>query len=165
MPWASLRPRQGSFPATSHTEEGLLLHLPSFLSAAVPLLSSISNPTPTPASPLQSLSCGWSSSGPVVGPFGVGGNVEAYLEQRVCGLRKTSPHFPSHLHLSGLWATQVTRPACGLRTARAQMPASRMPISASHLASAVCSRLAALGEDPPGTVETAQRKEVHRVRR
>lgn len=56
-------------------------------------------------------------------------------------------------------------PACGLHTARAQMPASRTPISASHLASAVCSRLAALGEDPPGTVETAQRKEVHRARR
>ena len=73
------------------------IYLPSYL---LLFLFSISNPTPTPASPLQSLSCGWSSSGPVVGPFGVGGNVEAYLEQRLC------PHFPSHLHLSGLWATR-----------------------------------------------------------
>lgn len=114
-PWASLRPRQGSFPATCHVEEGLFLHLPSFPSAAVPLLSSIS----TPPSPLQSISCGWGNSGPVVGPFGIGRNVKAYLEQRLRGLRKTSPHFPLHLHLSGLWAAQVIRP--GQPVASAQL--------------------------------------------
>ena len=72
-----------------------------------------------PPSPLQSISCGWSSSGPVVGRFGIGGNVEAYLEQKLRGLRKTSLHFLSHLHLSGLWAAQVLRP--GQPVASAQL--------------------------------------------
>lgn len=82
---------------------------PAFTFLPICCCSSSLSATP-PASPLQSLSCGWSSSGAVVGPFGVGGNIEAYSEQRLCGLRKTSPHFPSHLHLSGLWAAQVIRP-------------------------------------------------------
>lgn len=72
-----------------------------------------------PPSPLQSISCGWSSSGPVVGPFGIGRNVQAYLEQKLRGLRKTSLHFPLHLHLSGLWAAQVLRP--GQPVASAQL--------------------------------------------
>ncbi|CAI9160653.1 unnamed protein product [Rangifer tarandus platyrhynchus] len=87
------------------------IYLPSYLLLFLfSPLSATPHPAPALASPFQSLSCGWSSSGPVIGPFGVGGNVEAYLEQRLCGLRKISPHFPSHLHLSGLWAAQGIRP-------------------------------------------------------
>lgn len=103
----------------------------------------------------------------VSAPKPIRGNFKAYLEQRLRGVRKTSPHFCSHLHLSGLWAAQVISPSQPVASAQLMLryQSQGHPSVHSHLASAVCSRLAALGEDPLRTVEAAQRKEVHRAGR
>lgn len=156
---APLRPRQGSFPATCHVEEGLSLHLPSFPSAAVPLLSSISTPPgPCKASAVDGVTLG------LVGPLSMGGMSKLpSWEQRLSGLRRQA-----HISLAsisvGMGRPGASRPGQPVASA-AWSQCWRQGHPLVHpIWPLLFAGLAAVGKDPPGQWRQPRRRSTERGR-